>query len=84
MSSEAPNERRARTRKEIKQLEDTMQEISEKQSELNQLLSDSDIYTEENKLKLQQLLLEKAELDKAHESAESAWLDANEAIEKIS
>ncbi len=71
-------------RKKIKQLEDTMQKVSEKQSELNQQLSDSNIYAEENKQKLQQLLLEKADLDKAHEDAELEWLDANEQLEGAS
>ena len=61
-----------------------MQQIVGKQSELNQKLSDSNIYAEENKQKLQQLLLEKADLDKAHEDAELEWLDTNEQLEEES
>lgn len=71
-------------RKKIKQLEVTMQQTTEKQAALNQQLSESDIYSEANKQKLQQLLLDKADLDKAHENAELQWLDANEELEKIS
>ncbi len=71
-------------RKKIKHLEDEMHKISQKISEINEQLSDSTIYTENNKLKLQQLLLTKGELDKKHESCELDWLDNNEELEKIS
>jgi ATP-binding cassette subfamily F protein 3 len=71
-------------RNKIKQLEDTLQKVSEKQAKINTLLSDSNIYAEDNKQKLQQLLLDKAELDKAHDDAELEWLDANEELEKSS
>jgi ATP-binding cassette subfamily F protein 3 len=71
-------------RKKIKKLEDDMQKVSSKLSEIDQQLSDSDIYTEENKQKLQELLLEKSELDRIHESAETEWFDANEELESMS
>ncbi len=71
-------------RKKIKQLEDEMQKISNKLIEINQQLSGSDIYAEQNKQKLQHLLLEKAELDKTHEINELDWLDASEKLEKFS
>ncbi|MBE9559976.1 MAG: ATP-binding cassette domain-containing protein [Proteobacteria bacterium] len=70
-------------RKRIKQLEDEMHEISEKLTEINMQLSDSDIYTEQNNQKLQQLLMEKAELEKTHEDAETEWLELNEELENI-
>lgn len=71
-------------RKKIKQLETTLQQTSEKIIVLNQQLSDNDIYAEKNKHKLQQLLLEKATVEKLHESAEFDWLDANEKLESLS
>ncbi|NOQ90089.1 MAG: ATP-binding cassette domain-containing protein [Gammaproteobacteria bacterium] len=71
-------------RNKIKQLEDSMQKLSGKINEIELQLSDSDIYTEKNKQKLQALLLKKSELDKAHEDAELDWLDNTEALEKIS
>jgi ATP-binding cassette subfamily F protein 3 len=71
-------------RKKIKQLEDEMHKISNKLIEINQQLSDSDIYAEQNKQKLQQLLLKKAELDKTHEINELDWLDSSEKLEKFS
>lgn len=70
-------------RKKIQQFEDSMQKTSEKIAEINQLLSDNDIYAEKNKQQLQQLLLEKARLEKAHESNELDWLEANEELESL-
>ena len=71
-------------RKKIKQLEDKMHKISEKLIEINKQLSSSDIYAEQNKTKLQQLLLEKTDLDKTHEIYELDWLDTSEKLEQTS
>jgi ATP-binding cassette subfamily F protein 3 len=71
-------------RKKIKKLEDEMHKISNKLTEINQQLSNSDIYAEKNKQKLQQLLLEKSQLDKTHEANELDWLDASEKLEQAS
>ena len=70
-------------RKQVKQLENTMQQLSEKLSDINQQLADNDIYADKNKQQLQQLLLEKAELEKNHDDAELEWLDIVEQLEKI-
>ncbi len=70
-------------RKEIQKLEKILQNTSDKINAINEKLSDSDIYSENNKKILQQLLLDKAELDKTHEEAETDWLEANETLEKI-
>ena len=80
----AQRKKTAPLRKKIKQLEDTLQKVSVKQAKINTLLSGSDIYAEENKQKLQQLLLDKADLDKAHDDAELEWLDTSEELEKAS
>ncbi len=71
-------------RNKIKRLENEMHKVSEKLIVINQQLSDSDIYAEQNKQKLQLLLLEKAELDKIHEANELDWLDSSEELEKSS
>jgi ATP-binding cassette subfamily F protein 3 len=79
-------ERRQKTlplRKKIKQLENTMQKISDQQTQIDQQLSDNNIYSDDNKQPLKKLLIEKAELEKSHESAEFDWLEANEELEKI-
>jgi ATP-binding cassette, subfamily F, member 3 len=70
-------------RNKIKKMEDTLQKTSEKIITINQQLSDNDIYAEKNKQKLQQLLLEKAELEKTHENMELDWLNANEELETL-
>ena len=71
-------------RKKIKKLEDDMQKITNEQTEIDQQLSDSDIYTDQNKQKLQELLLKKADLDKLHETAESQWFECNDELDNIS
>ncbi|MDT8282509.1 MAG: ATP-binding cassette domain-containing protein [Gammaproteobacteria bacterium] len=71
-------------RKKIQHLESNMEKLSKKLAEIEKQLSDSAIYTEQNKQKLQQLLLEKAELDKKHEADEFDWLEHNEQLENIS
>jgi ATP-binding cassette subfamily F protein 3 len=70
-------------RKKISQLESNMEKLSTKLLEIEQQLSDSDIYTEKNKQKLQQLLIDKAELDNQHETDEMAWLDNSEQLENL-
>ena len=61
-----------------------MQKISDKLNEIEQQLADNDIYSEQNRQKLQQLLQEKAALDKTHENAESEWFETSEQLENIS
>jgi len=70
-------------RKKIKKIEEDMKKNSDKQAEINQLLSDNDIYADKNKQKLQQLLTDKATLEKSHEAAESSWFEINEELEAI-
>jgi ATP-binding cassette subfamily F protein 3 len=69
-------------RKKSKQLEDTVEKLAVKISDITHQLSDNTIYSEGNKNKLQQLLLEKAELEKSHDDAELEWLEIIEAIEE--
>jgi len=71
-------------RNKIKKLETEMQQISKNQAEINSQLSDNDIYADQNKQKLQQLLMEKAKLEKTHEDAEIEWLEISEELENIS
>jgi len=71
-------------RKKIKQLEADMEKLTIKLSEIDQQLSDNNIYAEANKQKLQLLLIDKSELDKAHEALELEWLECSEELENIS
>ncbi len=70
-------------RNKIKKLEENMKTFSDKQAEINQQLSDNDIYAEKNKQKLQHLLSDKAALEKSHEAAETSWFEINEKLEAI-
>jgi ATP-binding cassette, subfamily F, member 3 len=71
-------------RKKIKKLEDDMQALSDKLAKIDQRLSDSDIYADQNRQELQGLLLKKAEIDKAHDTAESEWFECSEELDSIS
>jgi len=70
-------------RNKIKKLEEDMKKISDKQAEINQQLSDNNIYADKNKQKLQLLLNDKAALEKTHEAAETSWFEINEELEAI-
>jgi ATP-binding cassette subfamily F protein 3 len=70
-------------RKEIQKLEKIMQQTTDKLSAINEKLSDGDIYSDKNKQQLQQLLLEKSELDKIHDNAEVDWLENSETLESL-
>ena len=60
-----------------------MEKLTEKITAINLQLADNDIYADKNKQKLQQLLLEKSDLEKSHENAEIEWFEVNEELEKI-
>jgi ATP-binding cassette subfamily F protein 3 len=70
-------------RKRIQKLENDMQKISNELIEIEQMLSNSDIYTDQNKQRLQQLLLKKAEFDKSHDTAETEWFECTEELENF-
>ncbi len=70
-------------RKKITKLEQQMQNTTDALSRINSQLSDNDIYSDKNKEKLQQLLMEKSALDKSHEAAETEWLELNEELDAI-
>ena len=70
-------------RKKIKQLEESMQKVTKKLIDINQQLSDNELYTDKNKQKLQQLLIKKADLEKSHDNAEIEWLESNEELEQL-
>jgi len=70
-------------RNKIKKLEEEMKNTSDKQAEINQQLSDNDIYSEKNKHRLQQLLTDQAILEKSHNAAETSWFEINEELEAV-
>ncbi len=61
-----------------------MEILESKQQAIEELLADSDIYTDRNKEKLQQCLQEKADIDKKFSTAENDWLQFSEELEAMS
>jgi len=70
-------------RQKIERLENSMEELSSKISEIEQSLADNDIYSAENKERLQQLIMEKKQHEQEHAGLEEDWLLASEELEKI-
>lgn len=67
----------------VTRAEKVLDKLHEQQSELEKLLADPEFYTEENKVRLKGLLLEKAELDNQCEAQEVIWMEASEALEAV-
>ena len=70
-------------RKKIRQQEAIMEEMTDRISEIEQRLSDNELYTESNKHALQQLLHDKAGFEQQHEQAELTWLELSEQLERL-
>jgi ATP-binding cassette subfamily F protein 3 len=70
-------------RKKARQLESIIEQHSIKIADLNEQLTDGEIYTDKNKEKLQKILIDKSEFEKIHDTAESDWLDIHETIEQL-
>lgn len=70
-------------RNKIEKLEKEMHSSSEKLSELETLLSDTDLYSETRKDELKSLLTKQGELKSKLEAIELQWLDAQEELETL-
>ena len=68
-------------RKELQAAEQRVTELTDAQQKLEQLLAEPELYNDENREKLKQLLSEKSQQDRALNEAEEAWLLAGEALE---
>ena len=68
----------------VKKAEAELDKVHAEQTELEKQLADPDIYTDNNKNKLQDCLLKKADIDKRCEAIEEEWLEASEALEELS
>ncbi len=66
----------------LKKTEKAVEKYHELQYELETKLAAPEIYHEENKNQLKQLLTEKARVDQALEQAEMEWMEAEEQLEK--
>ncbi len=70
-------------KKQLEQHEKIMAAATSKLSEIESQLAEPDMYDDQNKATLMQLLDEQAQLKQQIEEAEMRWLDAQEAIEAI-
>jgi ATP-binding cassette subfamily F protein 3 len=68
-------------RKTIQQCEKVMAQLHKKLQLVEQQLSDTDIYSAENKSQLKQILTEQASHKSSLEEAEMLWLDSQEQLE---
>jgi ATP-binding cassette subfamily F protein 3 len=68
----------------LKSLESQMEKLQTQLSNIEAQLSDSDIYSDENKTKLQSLLVEQAKLQPQLAECEENWLMVSEEIEMAS
>jgi ATP-binding cassette subfamily F protein 3 len=65
----------------VRKAELTVEEFHQQQRELETHLADPDIYVEENKNQLKQLLTKKCQIDNALQQAELDWLTAAESLQ---
>ena len=68
----------------IKRAERVMEKLSVDKQSIEEKLSDNDLYSDDNKDKLKQLLADQAYVQKELDQAEADWLDATEQHEQLS
>ena len=66
----------------LERCETRLEQLHARQAQLERELADTDLYAEQRKNELQQLLRDRAAIDQELEEAESAWIDAAEALEE--
>ena len=70
-------------RKRVTQAEAKLEALHSARAELDRQLADPEIYSEHNKRKLQDCLLEKADVDKQCDAVETEWMLASEELEAL-
>ena len=68
-------------KQKVDKLEKEMDKLNQRKTALEAQLSEPDIYSEANKNKLKQLLLDKSTVDTQLEEIEMAWMEASETYE---
>ena len=76
-------QKKAPLTKKLKQVEDKMAKLQEEDAELDSLLADSNIYSDENKEKLTKTMLRSNEVKAALEEYEESWLELQEQLEEF-
>jgi ATP-binding cassette subfamily F protein 3 len=70
-------------RKRVTQAEAKLEALQRTRAELDRQLADPEIYSEQKKRKLQECLLEKADVDKQCEAVETEWMLASEELDNL-
>jgi len=70
-------------RKRVTQAEAKLEALHSARAELDRQLADPEIYSEHNKRKLQDCLLEKADVDKQCDAVETEWMLASEELDEL-
>ncbi|MCB1864391.1 MAG: ATP-binding cassette domain-containing protein [Chromatiales bacterium] len=68
-------------RRSVERAERKLDEVAKRRKALEAELADAGIYNDANKERLKALLVEQAYVDRDHEAAETAWMEASEALE---
>lgn len=76
--------KKAALTKQVKSLENKMEKIDSQLKATETLLADNDLYNDENKAKLTDLLKQQAEQKRQADDLEEQWLEAQEALESAS
>lgn len=69
--------------KEIKKIETKIEKLQKTNTEVEALLADADIYSDDNKIQLKDLLAQQAEIKKELADSEEQWLDFQDRLEKL-
>ena len=69
--------------REIKRIEQEMEAMQTRQAEIENLLGDTALYSDDRKEELTTLLREKAEIDARLEGVEEKWLELNDELEQV-
>jgi len=69
--------------REIKRIEKEMEAMQTRQAEIENLLGDTALYSDDRKEELTTLLREKAEIDASLEGVEEKWLELNDELEQV-
>ncbi|MEM7210026.1 MAG: ATP-binding cassette domain-containing protein [Pseudomonadota bacterium] len=75
--------RLSKVRAEVKKLEDELEVAEAELEETESRLGDQDLYTEERKTELLELLEQQASFKKRIDEKESRWIDASEQLERL-
>jgi ATP-binding cassette subfamily F protein 3 len=70
-------------RTRVNQAETKLEALHSARAELERQLADPEIYSEQNKSKLRECLLEKADVDKQCDDVETEWMQASEELDDL-